>query len=169
MSDWLAALPERVHGLPVQRPAMTGIALPEGFTEAVPLVDPFEAYSFQSFRRTNADGSVTYALPTDARHDNSNGVIHGGLLMTFADSVLGYAAWTACPPNTWCVTVSQRLKLPARSEGGRSDRGDAGGDAGDTLDDLHPRGVSGARGAGFPGRVDLENHRRMSVTKRSHM
>ena len=106
-SDWLSALPERVHGLPVQRPAVTDIALPAGYTDAVPLVDPFEAYSFQSFRRTNADGSVTYALPTDARHDNSNGVIHGGLLMTFADSVLGYCAWTACPPNTWCVTVSQ--------------------------------------------------------------
>ena len=106
-SDWLSALPERVHGLPVQRPAVTDIALPAGYTDAVPLVDPFEAYSFQSFRRTNPDGSVTYALPTDARHDNSNGVIHGGLLMTFADSVLGYCAWTACPPNTWCVTVSQ--------------------------------------------------------------
>ena len=50
---------------------------------------------------------MTYALPTDARHDNSAGVIHGGLLMTFADSVLGYCAWSACPPNSLCVTVSQ--------------------------------------------------------------
>ncbi len=106
-SDWLSAMPQTTHGLPVQRPAVTEVAMPEGYSEALPLVDPFEAYSFQSFRRTNADGSVTYALPTDARHDNSVGVIHGGLLMTFADSVLGYAAWTACPPNTWCVTVSQ--------------------------------------------------------------
>jgi len=105
--DWLSALPETAHGLKVQRPAVTDIAMPEGYAEALPLVDPFEAYSFQSFRRTNADGSVTYALPTDARHDNSNGVIHGGLLMTFADSVLGYCAWTACAPGSWCVTVSQ--------------------------------------------------------------
>lgn len=105
--DWLSRLPETAHGIKVQRPAVTDIVMPEGYSEAVPLVDPFEAYSFQSFRRTNEDGSVTYALPTDARHDNSNGVLHGGLLMTFADSVLGYCAWTACPPNTWCVTVSQ--------------------------------------------------------------
>ena len=105
--DWLSTLPDTAHGLKVQRPAVSDIAMPAGYSEALPLVDPFEAYSFQSFRRTNADGSVTYALPTDARHDNSAGVIHGGLLMTFADSVLGYCAWSACPPNSWCVTVSQ--------------------------------------------------------------
>lgn len=105
--DWLSRLPEMAHGLKVQRPAVTNIAMPAGYDEALPLVDPFEAYAFQSFRRQNADGSTTYALPTDSRHDNSSGVLHGGLLMTFADSVLGYAAWSACPPNSWCVTVSQ--------------------------------------------------------------
>lgn len=105
--DWLSALPATAHGLKVQRPAVTDIVMPEGYDEALPLVDPFEAYAFQSFRRRNADDSVSYALPTDARHDNSAGVVHGGLLMTFADSVLGYTAWTACPPDSWCVTVSQ--------------------------------------------------------------
>jgi acyl-coenzyme A thioesterase PaaI-like protein len=105
--DWLTKLPATANGLPVQRPAVTDVVMPAGYTEALPLVDPFEAYCFQSFRRTNADGSTTYALPTDARHDNSGGVVHGGLLMTFADSVLGYCAWSACPPETWCVTVSQ--------------------------------------------------------------
>jgi hypothetical protein len=29
------------------------------------------------------------------------------VLMTFADSVLGLATWTACEPGTWSVTVSQ--------------------------------------------------------------
>ena len=105
--DWLSRLPETAHGIKVQRPARTDVALPDGYDEAVPLVDPYEAYAFQSFRRRNADGTITYCLPTDERHDNSSGVIHGGLLMTFADSVLGYVAWGACPPNSWCVTVSQ--------------------------------------------------------------
>ena len=105
--DWLSALPATSHGLPVQRPAVTDIAAPAGYSEAMPLVDPFEAYCFQSFRRINADGSTTYALPTDARHDNSNSVVHGGLLMTFADSALAYCAWAGCPENAWCVTVSQ--------------------------------------------------------------
>lgn len=106
-TDWLNALPATVHGLPVQRPVVSDIAAPPGYSEALPLVDPFEAYCFQTFRRTNPDGSVTYALPTDQRHDNSNGVVHGGLLMTFADSAMAYCAWTACPGNAWCVTVSQ--------------------------------------------------------------
>ena len=106
-ADWNAELPATSHGMPVQAFARTGMAMPEGFDEPVPLVDPYEAFAFTSFRRTNADGSITYALPTDERHENGRGVIHGGLLMTFADSVLGYAAWTACAPGAWCVTVSQ--------------------------------------------------------------
>ena len=40
-------------------------------------------------------------------HLNGGGAVHGGLLMTFADSVLGIAAWGACEPGAWCVTVSQ--------------------------------------------------------------
>jgi uncharacterized protein (TIGR00369 family) len=106
-ADWLNALPATVHGMPVQRPAVTDVAMPEGYTEALPLIDPFEAYAFQTFRRTNADGSTTYALPTDARHDNSSGVVHGGVLMTFADSALAYTAWALSPEGAWVVTVSQ--------------------------------------------------------------
>ncbi len=106
MSDWLSRLPEMAHGMKVQRPARIDIAPPPGFETPVSLVDPFEAFAFQSFKRVNADGTVTYALQTDERHDNSVGVVHGGLLMTFADSVLGMAAWSACA-DAWCVTVSQ--------------------------------------------------------------
>jgi uncharacterized protein (TIGR00369 family) len=106
-ADWLSQLPAEAHGMPVQRPARADMAMPQGYDTPVALVDPFEAFAFTSFRRTNADGSITYALPTDERHENGRGVIHGGLLMTFADSVLGYAAWTACAPGAWCVTVSQ--------------------------------------------------------------
>jgi uncharacterized protein (TIGR00369 family) len=106
-ADWTSLLPADSNGLPVQPFARTDMAMPEGYDGPVALVDPFEAFAFTSFRRKNADGTVTYALPTDERHENGRGVIHGGLLMTFADSVLGYAAWTACAPGAWCVTVSQ--------------------------------------------------------------
>jgi len=82
------------------------IPLPAGYEAATPLVDPFEAYIFQTFRRTNADGTITYALPIDERHDNSRGIAHGGLLMSFADSALGMAAFAATN-SAWCVTVSQ--------------------------------------------------------------
>jgi len=106
-THWLERLPATTHGFPVQRPARTDIAMPEGYDGPVGLVDPYEAYCFQSFARRNADGSTTYGLPLDERHGNDRGVVHGGLLMTFADSTMGFATWTACAPGTWCVTVSQ--------------------------------------------------------------
>ncbi|BCW90572.1 hypothetical protein sos41_37440 [Alphaproteobacteria bacterium SO-S41] len=106
-ADWLKAMPATNYGMPVQRPAVSDFPAPEGYPTAVPLVDPFEAFAFQSFQRTNDDGTTSFALPIDARHDNTRGVAHGGLLMAFADSVLGFAAWSACPPGIWCVTVSQ--------------------------------------------------------------
>lgn len=106
-TGWLDALPAEAHGLKVQRPARTDVAMPDGYHDAVPLIDPFEAFVFQTFRRYNADGTTTYALPIDERHDNSRGIAHGGLLMTFADSALGYAAITGAAPGAWCVTVSQ--------------------------------------------------------------
>jgi acyl-coenzyme A thioesterase PaaI-like protein len=106
-TDWLAALPAEAHGLTVQRPVRTDVALPPGYHDAVPLIDPFEAFVFQTFRRYNADGSTTYGLPIDDRHDNSRGIAHGGLLMTFADSALGYAAISGSAASAWAVTVSQ--------------------------------------------------------------
>lgn len=105
--NWLDELPETFNGMRVQRPAVTDVAMPAGYDGATGLVDPFEAFVFQSFKRSNADGTTSYALPLDARHDNGLGVVHGGLLMTFANSVLGLAAWGACAPGAWCVTVSQ--------------------------------------------------------------
>lgn len=107
MSDWLARLPATTHGHPVQRPAKADIAPPPGYDTPVGLVDPFEAYCYQSFQRINADGTISYALALDERHGNGRGVVHGGLLMTFADSTLGFAAWSACANGAWCVTVSQ--------------------------------------------------------------
>lgn len=105
--EWLTRLPATTHGHPVQRPAKTDIVPPPGYDEPVGLVDPYEAHIFQSFQRRNADGTVSYALRLDERHGNDRGVVHGGVLMTFADSTLGFATWTAYPPGTWCVTVSQ--------------------------------------------------------------
>jgi uncharacterized protein (TIGR00369 family) len=105
-TDWLAALPDTAHGLKVQHPARPDVALPPGYHDAVPLIDPFEAFVFQTFRRYNGDGTTTYGLPIDDRHDNSRGIAHGGLLMTFADSALGYAGIEATGLGGWCVTVS---------------------------------------------------------------
>jgi uncharacterized protein (TIGR00369 family) len=62
-----------------------------GFVETK-LVDPFEIFIGPVFER-GAPGEKTFALPIDERHVNARGVIHGGMLMTFADCALGQAVW----------------------------------------------------------------------------
>ena len=62
-----------------------------GFTETK-LIDPFEVFIGPVFEQ-GAPGEKTFALPIDERHVNARGVIHGGMLMTFADCALGQAVW----------------------------------------------------------------------------
>ena len=66
---------------------------PAGYTETR-LVDPFEIYVGPVFERRNT-GAKRYALRADKRHLNMRGIVHGGMLMTFADAALGQAAWDA--------------------------------------------------------------------------
>ena len=54
--------------------------------------------------KDGADGSA-YALLAEERHTNSRGVVHGGMLMTLADHVLGWMVWDAVD-RVACATVS---------------------------------------------------------------
>lgn len=40
-------------------------------------------------------GTRRYGFLAEARHLNRGGIVHGGMLMTFADQALGMAAWSA--------------------------------------------------------------------------
>ena len=71
----------------------TATGAPEGYTETR-LIDPFEIYVGPVFERGQA-GSKRFAFRADDRHINRRGVVHGGMLMTFADAALGQAAWDA--------------------------------------------------------------------------
>ena len=51
------------------------------------------------------DGTITFAFLADARHRNTAGTVHGGMLMTFADFALCLTA-TWDQPGEKCVTVS---------------------------------------------------------------
>ena len=50
------------------------------------------------------DGLWRYGLPTAAEHCNNNGVIHGGVLMAFADHGLSFLAWEAAE-RAHCTTI----------------------------------------------------------------
>jgi acyl-coenzyme A thioesterase PaaI-like protein len=68
-------------------------AIPDGFAPAR-LVDPFEIHCGPVYE-SGAAGAKRFGLLVDARHVNMNGIVHGGMLMTFADAALGQAAWDA--------------------------------------------------------------------------
>lgn len=85
----------------------------DGFTETK-LIDPFEVFIGPVFEK-GQPGEKTFALPIDERHVNARGVIHGGMLMTFADAALGQAVWdvTDRAPSVTLNMQGQFLK-PAK-------------------------------------------------------
>ena len=88
-------------------------AVPEGFAPSK-LVDPFEIHVGPIFER-GAAGAKTYALRVDRRHVNMNGIVHGGMLMTFADAALGQAAWDATDRgNVVTLNMQSQFLSPAR-------------------------------------------------------
>ena len=50
------------------------------------------------------DGKWLYGLLTDPEHSNPNGVVHGGVLMAFADHGLSFLAWEAAE-RAPCTTI----------------------------------------------------------------
>ncbi|HEY0107259.1 MAG TPA: PaaI family thioesterase [Rhizomicrobium sp.] len=89
-------------------------AAPPGFVETH-LVDPFERHVGPIFE-TGEKGARRFGLRVDARHVNMNGIVHGGLLMTFADAALGQAAWDATDhANVVTLNMQSQFLGPARA------------------------------------------------------
>lgn len=49
----------------------------------------------QLLRPTNSPTRDTFGLPTDARHKNHLGIIHGGVLTSLLDQVIALVTWQA--------------------------------------------------------------------------
>ncbi|HTP78593.1 MAG TPA: PaaI family thioesterase [Rhizomicrobium sp.] len=90
-------------------------APPPGFT-LTRLIDPFELHIGPVYEK-GEKGARTFALLIDERHVNMRGVIHGGMLMTFADASLGQAAWDACD-HANCVTLNMQTQFLAPAKAG---------------------------------------------------
>jgi uncharacterized protein (TIGR00369 family) len=86
---------------------------PPGFRETR-LVDPFERHVGPIFE-TGEAGAKRFGFRVDARHVDGRGVIHGGMLMTFADAALGQAAWDATDHgNVVTLNMQSQFLGPAR-------------------------------------------------------
>lgn len=97
------------HTLPPAREVET----PAGYVET-PLGDPYEAFMGPFFdkRVEGPDGEeeIWMAFRVDDRHLNMREVVHGGMLATFADAILGTVAWQATGREP-CVTLSMQMNF----------------------------------------------------------
>lgn len=82
---------------------MTGIHPPEGFVE-MGRGGPFASDNGPFYVRELTGGGHEYGFVAEPRHENPNGVIHGGMLIAFADHFLGHAVVHAT--GRMCATVN---------------------------------------------------------------
>ncbi len=54
--------------------------------------------------REDSAGQVEFGFQTDARHGNPNGVLHGGAVLAFLDTILGHAVVKQA--RRLCATIS---------------------------------------------------------------
>jgi acyl-coenzyme A thioesterase PaaI-like protein len=67
------------------------MSAPDGYTETQ-LIDPFERHVGPVFEQ-GVKGSKRFALRVGEQHVNARGIVHGGMMLTFADAALGQAVW----------------------------------------------------------------------------
>lgn len=68
-----------------------------------------------TFWGKQVDGAWRYGFLAEERHANIGGVVHGGMLMTFVDDLLGRSIWYAVekkPIST--IQLNSRFVSPAR-------------------------------------------------------
>lgn len=73
-------------------PAQEHISPPEGYSP-IESSSGFGSVNGPFYERTTDSGQVWRGMMVEARHTNIAGVIHGGMLMTLADIIMGQAAW----------------------------------------------------------------------------
>jgi len=79
---------------------------PEGFEESTNR-GPFTSHNGPFFHRVNPDGSFAHGFRAAHRHCNGMGIVHGGLITAFADSLMGTAVWR----HTDIVGLTIRLNV----------------------------------------------------------
>lgn len=80
-------------------------------------VDPFENGAGPFFWRQREDGSHHFVMRAEARHCNSHGIVHGGLMMTMADLMLCATAKAATEGEP-VITISMANEFAASAREG---------------------------------------------------
>lgn len=78
--------------------------IPEGF-KAIEHTGPYLSQNGPLYYK-KVDGKLVLGLRIEERHTNMRGIVHGGMLVTLADSALGSVLYNARKPPQPMVTVS---------------------------------------------------------------
>ncbi len=87
--------------------------IPEGF-KPFQMPGPFSESCGPYYYRKEPDGRYGYGFHAEARHANPYGVVHGGVLVTFADTFMGRSVVAAA--KCACATITLNTEFIA---GGR--------------------------------------------------
>ena len=91
------------------------------------------------YERPEDDGMFVRALRVEDKHTNLGGVVHGGVLMSFADVILGTVSYRHAGRPGMSVRLVSDFVSPARVGDWLEGRGDR--DQGHALDHFCPRNV----------------------------
>jgi acyl-CoA thioesterase len=64
------------------------------------------------------DGRARFELAVDARHLNPNGLLHGGVVYSLADTAMGAALFSRLDPGETCVTLEIKMNYLSSVTGG---------------------------------------------------
>jgi len=80
-----------------------------------PGFDPCEDYIGPFYYHRSEKGGLQYAFPAEAKHGNTQGIVHGGVLMTFADYCLCMQATDHYQEES-CITVGFNCDFVSAAE-----------------------------------------------------
>lgn len=72
---------------------------------------PFALFCGPFYYRQEPDGDYSYGFAAEERHCNPYGVVHGGVLVTFADTFMGRSVVAAA--NCACATITLNTEFMA--------------------------------------------------------
>jgi acyl-CoA thioesterase len=82
--------------------------------------DAFPLQSFLDFDiRDGPDGAVVAFLEVDDRHLNPNGIVHGGVVFTLADTAMGRATLAVLGDGQICASIEVSVRYLRPIPGGR--------------------------------------------------
>ena len=96
-----------IYNQPIQKDAPLPFALPEWIALA-----PFEEFLGMRIERA-CEGQSTLTMPFSAAHCQGMGLMHGGAVVSLADTALAIAIKTVLPEGTHFATIGMNLTFHA--------------------------------------------------------